>query len=42
MAGAGKLAENMEAAGIDLHSIGKIILTHAHPDHLWGPARRLR
>src|SRR5262245_1991240 len=36
MAGAGKLGENMEAAGIDRHSIRKVILTHAHPDHLWG------
>jgi glyoxylase-like metal-dependent hydrolase (beta-lactamase superfamily II) len=36
MPGAGKLAENMDAAGIDRRSISKIILTHAHPDHLWG------
>ena len=36
MPGAGKLAENMEAAGIDRHSVSKVILTHAHPDHLWG------
>src|SRR5262245_43004159 len=36
MPGAGKLAENMEAAGIDRNSISKIVLTHAHPDHLWG------
>jgi glyoxylase-like metal-dependent hydrolase (beta-lactamase superfamily II) len=36
MLGAGKLAANMEAAGIDRHSISKIFLTHAHPDHLWG------
>jgi glyoxylase-like metal-dependent hydrolase (beta-lactamase superfamily II) len=36
MPGAGKLAENMVAAGIDRHSISKIVLTHAHPDHLWG------
>lgn len=36
MAGAGKLAETMEAAGIHRHSISKIVLTHAHPDHLWG------
>src|SRR5262245_6220001 len=36
MPGAGRLAENMEAAGIDRNSISKIVLTHAHPDHLWG------
>ena len=36
MPGAGKLAENMEAAGIDRHSIGKVVFSHAHPDHLWG------
>src|SRR5262245_27685805 len=36
MPGAGKLAENMEAAGIERKSITKVVLTHAHPDHLWG------
>jgi len=36
MPGAGKLAENMDAAGIDRKSVTKIVLTHAHPDHLWG------
>ena len=36
MPGAGKLAENMEAAGIDRHSISKVVFSHAHPDHLWG------
>ncbi len=36
MPGAGKLAENMEAAGIDQHSISKVVFSHAHPDHLWG------
>jgi len=36
MPGAGKLAENMEAAGIERKSISKVVLTHAHPDHLWG------
>jgi glyoxylase-like metal-dependent hydrolase (beta-lactamase superfamily II) len=33
---AGKLAENMEAAGIDRKAITKVVFTHAHPDHLWG------
>ena len=36
MPGAGKLADNLEAAGIDRKSITKVVLTHAHPDHLWG------
>jgi glyoxylase-like metal-dependent hydrolase (beta-lactamase superfamily II) len=36
MPGAGKLAENMQAAGIDRQSISKVVFTHAHPDHLWG------
>lgn len=33
---AGKLAENMEAAGIDPASVTKVVFTHAHADHLWG------
>jgi glyoxylase-like metal-dependent hydrolase (beta-lactamase superfamily II) len=36
MTGAGKLAQNMEAAGVDRKSISKVVFTHAHPDHLWG------
>jgi len=35
---AGKLAENLETAGIDRTKITKIVFTHAHPDHLWGVA----
>jgi glyoxylase-like metal-dependent hydrolase (beta-lactamase superfamily II) len=35
-ASAGKLGENLEAAGIDPASITKVIFTHAHADHLWG------
>jgi glyoxylase-like metal-dependent hydrolase (beta-lactamase superfamily II) len=35
-AAAGKLAENMEAAGIDRESVTKVVFTHAHADHLWG------
>ena len=33
---AGKLAENMEAAGIDPGTITKVVFTHGHADHLWG------
>ncbi|WP_089881354.1 MBL fold metallo-hydrolase [Citreimonas salinaria] len=33
---AGRLWENMEAAGIDRDSITHVIITHAHPDHIWG------
>ena len=33
---AGKLAENLRAAGIQPAAITKVVLTHGHPDHLWG------
>jgi glyoxylase-like metal-dependent hydrolase (beta-lactamase superfamily II) len=33
---AGKLAENLAAAGIDPGSITKVMFSHAHPDHIWG------
>jgi glyoxylase-like metal-dependent hydrolase (beta-lactamase superfamily II) len=33
---AGKLADSLEAAGIAPERIGTVIITHAHPDHLWG------
>lgn len=33
---AGKLAENLERAGIRNDEITKVVITHAHPDHLWG------
>jgi glyoxylase-like metal-dependent hydrolase (beta-lactamase superfamily II) len=36
MPGAGKLAENMEAAGVDRKAVTKVVFTHAHPDHIWG------
>ncbi|MGI9522165.1 MAG: MBL fold metallo-hydrolase [Hyphomicrobiaceae bacterium] len=36
MGSAGKLAENLETAGIDPVSITKVVYTHAHPDHVWG------
>ena len=33
---AGKLADSLEAAGVKPEQIGKVVLTHAHPDHIWG------
>jgi glyoxylase-like metal-dependent hydrolase (beta-lactamase superfamily II) len=33
---AGKLWDNLKAAGIDKAGITKVIFTHGHPDHLWG------
>lgn len=36
MPSAGKLAENLEAAGIGRDQITKVVFTHAHPDHIWG------
>jgi glyoxylase-like metal-dependent hydrolase (beta-lactamase superfamily II) len=33
---AGKLFENLAAAGIDKNAITKVVFTHGHPDHLWG------
>lgn len=36
VATAGKLPASMGAAGIDPASVTHVLLTHAHPDHLWG------
>lgn len=33
---AGKLFDNLSAAGIDAAAITKVVFTHGHPDHLWG------
>ena len=32
----GRLAASLQAAGIEPTSIDLVVLTHAHPDHLWG------
>lgn len=32
----GKLADNLEKAGIKPEAITRVVFTHAHPDHLWG------
>jgi len=33
---AGKLAANMQAAGIDPAKIGTVLISHFHPDHIFG------
>ena len=33
---AGKLLENLKAAGIEPATVTKVVFTHAHPDHIWG------
>lgn len=33
---AGKLADSLSAAGIDPAGVTDVVITHAHPDHLWG------
>lgn len=38
MPSAGKLADNLAAAGIDRDAITTVVYTHGHPDHLWGVA----
>ena len=38
---AGKLWDNLKAAGIDKARITKAIFTHGHPDHLWGTVDEL-
>jgi glyoxylase-like metal-dependent hydrolase (beta-lactamase superfamily II) len=38
---AGKLWDNLKAAGIDKNNITKVVLTHGHPDHLWGAVDEL-
>ena len=41
MPSAGKLWDNLKAAGIDRSTITKVIFTHGHPDHLWGTVDEL-
>ena len=38
---AGKLWDNLKAAGIDKTKITKVVFTHGHPDHLWGTVDEL-
>jgi glyoxylase-like metal-dependent hydrolase (beta-lactamase superfamily II) len=32
----GKLADRLAAAGIDPKNVTKVVVTHGHPDHIWG------
>ena len=32
----GRLADNLEKAGIEPDAVTHVVFTHAHPDHLWG------
>jgi glyoxylase-like metal-dependent hydrolase (beta-lactamase superfamily II) len=41
MPSAGRLWDNLKAAGIDKTKISKVIFTHGHPDHLWGAVDEL-
>lgn len=36
MPSAGRLAENLDAAGVSTDDITHVVFTHAHPDHIWG------
>lgn len=41
MPSAGKLWDNLKAAGLDKAKITKVVFTHGHPDHLWGTVDEL-
>ena len=34
--GTGQLLKNMAATGVDPATITHVVITHAHPDHIWG------
>lgn len=36
MPSAGKILENIDAAGVAPEEVTDVVFTHAHPDHIWG------
>lgn len=32
----GQFVDNLQSTGIDPKTVNKVVITHAHPDHLWG------
>jgi len=36
MPNAGKLVDNMRAAGYEPEDVDRLVITHGHPDHIWG------
>ena len=36
MPSAGKMLENIDAAGVAPEDVTDVVFTHAHPDHIWG------
>ena len=36
MPSAGKLADSLDALGVDPTEVTHVVFTHAHPDHIWG------
>ncbi|MCB1527821.1 MAG: MBL fold metallo-hydrolase [Hyphomicrobiaceae bacterium] len=36
MATAGRLTDNLRASGYEPEDVDKVVLTHGHPDHIWG------
>ncbi|MFV0367433.1 MAG: MBL fold metallo-hydrolase [Hyphomicrobiaceae bacterium] len=36
MATAGRLTDNLRASGYEPEDVDKVVITHGHPDHIWG------
>jgi glyoxylase-like metal-dependent hydrolase (beta-lactamase superfamily II) len=36
MESTGRLTDSLDMAGIDREAVTKVVLTHGHPDHVWG------